>query len=85
MNGIEPVKIERGIPRERVASRSGRNGFYPYFEMKKGDSFLCPNDLKPSSCYGIAREGNKRAILALKPHRFTASKTADGFRVWRVA
>jgi hypothetical protein len=76
------VKIDKGIPMTR--HRSGRNGFYPYFEMKVGDSFLCPSDVAPNTAYGIAREGNRRAILGEKPHRFKAGKTDKGYRCWRI-
>lgn len=77
------VKIEKGIARNR--RHSGRRGIYPYLDMEIGDSFLVPTDLKPSTRYGIAREGNTRAIEAQKPHRFSVGKDVENrYRIWRV-
>ena len=74
-------KIESGIPMQNQSR--GQRGFYPYFQMKVGQSFLIPKHLKEATAYGVAREGNKTAILAEKPHRFRTGKCSDGFRCWR--
>lgn len=75
------IKIERGIPQERVGR--GRGGRYPYLKMQIGDSFLIPK-MAASSVYNIGREGNRQAISKQLPHRFRSGKWKDGYRCWRV-
>lgn len=70
-------KIEKDVP-----VPEGRSGVqkYPFHEMQAGDSFLLP------------REGNinaaRRSATAYGARHnkvFTARKTPDGLRIWRVS
>ena len=69
------VRIDRGIP---VPSRS-HGQIYPWHLMQVGDSFLFPPGTQfPSE--------TARAYSRRNPDRqFTARKTREGYRCWRIA
>ncbi len=73
------IKIEKGIP--LPMDGRGVHGRYAWDAMKVGDSFLFPTDLNnPQSAHNISKyAGLKRGW------KFTARKTPEGYRCWRVA
>ena len=75
------IKIDKGVPIPKV--KSGPTTFksiYPLAEMEIGDSFM-PLTANRSSISRIAGAANKKYA----PRRFISRKTADGYRIWRVA
>lgn len=67
-----PVQIDRGIP---VPPRN-RAERYPWEALEVGDSFLADGKRRPNTTV---------AIKTHAPKKFTIRKTAEGWRVWRVA
>jgi hypothetical protein len=72
------IKIDKGAPMPKGV-RTVENYKYPWAEMEVGDSFLAPKHLKYFK--NLVSHPNKRYA----PRRFTARKTPEGYRIWRVA
>lgn len=73
-NGATPPKIEAGVP----LPRRSRESFYPWEQMKVGDSFLFSKDLESGTPYQLAKQASQRLGRKFKAHR-----TPDGARCWR--
>lgn len=77
------IKVQRGVkmpPYQPVGTKgSGRRSFYPWLEMKIGDSFLFPEK--------VGRASHATAIVASNRHgrTFKVRKTPEGYRCWRIA
>lgn len=73
----KPVAIDRGVP--LPSETRGAKAIYPFRDMQLGDSFLLPATVKyPTQ---VCTTGNLRH----SPKRFTCRKTAEGYRIWRIA
>lgn len=71
------IEVESGIPLpDRARVRSPK---YPFDEMKVGDSFLIPGDVKKPTLIALAARKRHR------PKLFTVRETSEGFRIWRTA
>lgn len=53
---------------------------YPFAQMKVGDSFAIPDEIKSGSIKVNASRYGKQNNM-----KFTIRRTADGYRCWRVA
>lgn len=58
---------------------AGRPQTYPWRAMAVGDSFLFPHFVN------YPHETARAASRRLHPRKFTARKTRDGVRCWRIA
>lgn len=77
------MKIDRQVPIPKTST--GRKRKWPWFDMKKGDSFLMYTEytvrnLQNASAQGIMfSKTNKKGKW-----KFSVRKTEEGIRVWRI-
>ncbi len=78
---VPKVPIDKGIPfPNKVVRRGGKvEHIYPWAKMQVGDSFLFPPHVM-GSAYASARLATNR----FKGRLFKVSKTAEGYRCWRL-
>jgi hypothetical protein len=69
------IKIDKNIPYK------GSKVEYPFELMKKGDSFLLPDDSKLPNCRMMASKFSQKKDKTIK---FSIIKTSEGYRCWRV-
>ncbi len=72
------IKIDKGIEAP-IKPKSGRRTKNPFREMEVGDSFLFETK-KACSAYSMTSAAAKKLGINL-----TVMKTAQGYRVWRIA
>jgi hypothetical protein len=71
------IKIDEGIPLPQ--GTAGAKPKYPFRRMEIGDSFLIPAGVKRERLQNAARQ-----YARLLGATFTARKTPEGFRLWRM-
>jgi hypothetical protein len=72
---MSQIAIDSNIP-----IPNGKFGDLPFEDMNPGDSFMFPNDIKPTSASHYVSIANKK----LAPKKFILRTVADGKRAWRI-
>lgn len=74
------IVIDKNIP-QPDAKRGGRRGSkYPWNEMKVGDSFLFPENVKKTTAASLTYSAGKA-----HKRQFSLRTVEDGIRCWRKA